>query len=108
MATITETSDDKFNSEVLESHIPVLVDFSAEWCVPCKQIKPLVQQIADEYDGKMRVVEINTDQNMQTTMQYGVMSIPTLILFKGGQAAERITGFQPKPKLLEKIKKHIV
>jgi len=108
MATIAETSDDKFNSEVLESHIPVLVDFSAEWCVPCKQIKPLVQQIADEYDGKMRVVEINTDQNMQTTMQYGVMSIPTLILFKGGQAAERITGFQPKPKLLEKIKKHIV
>lgn len=107
MATIAETSDDKFNSEVLESHIPVLVDFSAEWCAPCRQLKPIVQQIADEYDGKMRVVEINTDQNMQTTMQYGVMSIPTLILFKGGQAAERITGFQPKPKLLEKIKKHI-
>lgn len=107
MATIATVTDDKFKAEVLESHIPVLVDFSAEWCGPCKQLKPIVEQIASEYDGKMRVVELDIDHNVQTTMQYGVMGIPTLILFKGGEAVERITGYQQKPKLLEKIKKHL-
>ena len=107
MTMIAEVSDDKFKAEVLESHMPVLVDFSAEWCGPCKQLKPIVEQIASEYDGKMRVVELDIDHNVQTTMQYGVMGIPTLILFKGGEAVERITGYQQKHKLLEKIKKHL-
>lgn len=94
-------------SEVLGSTTPVLVDFWAEWCGPCKMVSPIVNQIADEYDGKLRVVKVNADANPDLLTQYGVMGIPTLLLMKDGEAVERIAGYQPKDKILSKLASHI-
>ena len=100
-------SQAEFQSEVLESETPVLVDFWAEWCGPCKMIAPIVDEIADEYAGKLRVAKMDADANGEVLMNYGVMSIPTLILFKGGEAVQRITGFTPKSKIVRKIETYI-
>jgi|SRR5580698_2500333 thioredoxin 1 len=94
--TVTDTN---FQSEVIESDIPVLVDFWASWCSPCKMIAPIVEELADEYEGKVKVAKVDVDANPVTPGMFGVMSIPTLMLFKGGKAEERIVGYQPKPKL---------
>ncbi|MEZ4666449.1 MAG: thioredoxin [Anaerolineae bacterium] len=94
-------------SEVLGSTTPVLVDFWAEWCSPCKMVAPIVNQIAEEYEGRLRVVKLDADANPDILTQYGVMGLPTLMLFKRGQVIERITGFQPKDKLLSKLANHI-
>lgn len=102
-----EVNKDVFQSEVLNSSTPVLVDFWAEWCGPCKMIAPIVDEIAEEYEGKLRVAKLDADANQEVIMQYGVMGIPTLILFKGGEAVERITGFKPKNKIVDKIVPHI-
>jgi thioredoxin 1 len=101
---VTETD---FQNEVLNSDLPVLVDFTAVWCQPCKMIEPIVKQLAQEWDGKVKVVKLDADQNPNVMMQYGVMSIPTLMLFKGGQIKERMTGFQPKEKLAAKVTPHV-
>ena len=100
------TSDAGFEAEVLESSTPVLVDFWAEWCGPCKMIAPIVDEIADEYEGKIKVAKLDADENPNTMQAFGVMGIPTLILFKDGQAIERITGFMPKANLLKKLEPH--
>ena len=84
-----------------------MVDFWAEWCGPCKMIAPIVDEIADEYEGKLRVAKVDADANQEILMNYGIMGIPTLILFKGGEAVERITGFKPKNKIVGKIESHI-
>lgn len=97
----------EFATEVLQSETPVLVDFWAEWCGPCKMIAPIVDEIAEEYEGKLRVAKLDADANQEVLMQYGIMGIPTLILFKGGEAVERITGFKPKAKIVGKIEPHI-
>jgi thioredoxin len=94
--TVTDTN---FQSEVIESDVPVLVDFWASWCSPCKMIAPIVEELAGEYDGKIKVAKVDVDANPVTPGMFGVMSIPTLMLFKGGKAEERIVGYQPKPKL---------
>ncbi len=100
-------TDATFQADVLQSSTPVLVDFWAEWCTPCKAIAPTVHDIAKEYEGKLKVGELDVDANVNTTMQYQVMGIPTLILFKDGQAVERITGLISKDRLIGKLKPHL-
>ncbi len=100
-------TDASFNQEVLQSDVPVLTDFWAVWCGPCKAIAPIVEQLATEYEGKLKVAKLDVDNNPQTPMQYGVMSIPTLILYKKGQPVERIVGYQSKDALLRRILPHL-
>ena len=105
-AIITGT-DANFDAEVLKSDLPVLVDFWASWCGPCLMIAPVVEELAGTYKGRLKVVKMNVDENGQTPQTYGVMAIPTLILYKGGQVMEKVVGFMPKAKLVELIAKHI-
>ncbi len=102
-----EATDANFSSEVLNSQQPVLVDFWAVWCGPCKLIAPIVDEIAKEYDGKLKVAKVDVDNNPMSGQSYGVRSIPTLLLFKNGQVVETLIGNMPKPKLLERIKPHL-
>ena len=103
MAKELEFTDATFEQDVIKSDVPVLVDFWAPWCGPCKMIAPIVSEIAGEYDGKLKVGKLNTDDNQQVAAQYGIMSIPTLMIFKGGEIRERIIGAQPKKAITEKI-----
>jgi thioredoxin 1 len=105
-AIITGT-DATFDAEVLKSDLPVLVDFWAPWCGPCRMVAPVVDEIAEAHKGKLKVVKMNVDENVQAPQTYGVMAIPTLILFKGGQLAEKVVGVLPKTKLTEMISKYI-
>jgi thioredoxin 1 len=107
MAKPIQVTDDTFEDVVLGAEIPTVVDFWAVWCGPCKMIAPVLEDIAEEYDAKLQVVKLDVDNNMETAMKYGVMSIPTLILFKDGKAAERVIGFLPKEKLLKKLEPHL-
>ena len=100
-------TDTNFQSEVLSSSEPVLVDFWAAWCGPCKMVAPIVEEIASEQQGKLKVVKVDVDENPQTASQYGVMSIPTLMVFKGGQAVERLVGYMPKAKLMQAVQPHL-
>ncbi len=102
-----EVNSGDFQSNVLDSEKPVLVDFWAEWCGPCKMIAPIVEELAKEYDGKMRVAKLDADANPDVLMRYGIMGIPTLILFKGGQPVERVTGFKPKAEIVKKLTPHL-
>jgi len=96
-------TDDRFEAEVLKSELPVLVDFWAEWCAPCHMIAPAVEELAKAYDGKMKFAKLDVDSNNKTALQFGVMSIPTLIIFKDGQEKERIVGAVPKGQLEKKV-----
>ncbi len=104
---ITIGTDANFEAEVLKSELPVLVDFWAPWCGPCQMIGPVVEEIAQAQTGKLKVVKMNVDDNGQTPQTYGIMAIPTLILFKGGQVKEKMVGVLPKAKLLDLISKNI-
>ncbi|NIA11643.1 MAG: thioredoxin, partial [Nitrospiraceae bacterium] len=97
-----------FKQEVLESKIPVIVDFWAEWCVPCKMIEPIVEEISKEYAGKIKVVRLNVDDNQNIAIQYGIMSIPTLNIFVNGKIEEQIIGAVPKRTILTKMQKFII
>ncbi len=99
MGAITDVTDSNFQAEVLESETPVLVDFWAPWCGPCRIVHPVLEQIAQERGDELRIVKLNVDDNQQTAMTYEILSIPTLILFKGGQVAKKVIGAYPKPKL---------
>ena len=107
MAEPINVTEDTFQTEVLDSPEPVLVDFSAVWCGPCKMIDPIVKQLAGEWEGKVKVVKIDADQNPNILTQYGVLGIPTLLFFKGGEIKERITGYMPKDKLVAKSSPHL-
>ncbi|MFP3855327.1 MAG: thioredoxin [Anaerolineales bacterium] len=107
MAALTELTDDSFESEVKGSDLPVLVDFGAEWCHPCKQLDPIVEKLAEEWEGKVKVFHLDIDENADSTMEYGVMGVPTLILFKDGEPQERMTGFVPREKIIEKLSPHL-
>lgn len=95
MAEIILTSDN-FKTEVLESEIPVLVDFWASWCGPCKMLGPVIAELAEEYAGKVKVGKVNVDEEEELAMEYGIQSIPTVLLFKGGEVVEQSLGFKPK------------
>lgn len=107
MAEPFHVTDASFESEVLDSSEPVLVDFWAEWCGPCKMIAPIVEELAREYAGKLKVAKLDADANPNTMQAYGIMGIPTLILFRNGQEVERIVGFMPKERLLQKLEPHL-
>lgn len=106
-ANTFEVTDETFQQEVLEAEKPVLVDFWAEWCAPCKMIAPIVEELSVEYADKLKVGKMDADLNMNTLMQYGIMGIPTLILFKDGKPVERVVGFQPKEALLARLERHL-
>ncbi|WAC08815.1 MAG: thioredoxin [Thermodesulfobacteriota bacterium] len=100
-------TDKNFTEEVINSQTPVLVDFWAEWCGPCKMIGPVVAEIAREFEGKIKVGKVNVDDNQATAAKFGIRGIPTLLFFKGGELVNQVVGVQPKSKLLELINKII-
>lgn len=106
MAELLHVNEDTFKNEVLDSSQPVLVDFSAVWCQPCKMLDPIVKQLAGEWDGKVKVVKIDADENPNLVMRFGVMGIPTLLFMKNGEIKERITGYMPKDKLIARFSPH--
>lgn len=98
-------TDETFEQEVLKAELPVLVDFWAPWCAPCQMVGPIVEELASEYEGKVKVCKLNVDEGHQTASRYGVMSIPTLIIFKGGEVVDQIIGAVPKQQLSAKLDK---
>ena len=100
---VIHTSDESFEADVLESEIPVLVDFYADWCAPCRRLAPVIDELAEEYDGDLRFVKVNVDDNASLAVQFGIQSIPTLIFFKGGREVTKTVGAPPKPRLVQEI-----
>ncbi len=107
MANVNSVTDQEFQASVLDSETPVLVDFWAEWCVPCHMVSPVVDEIGQDKGEALKVVKLNIDENPNATRTYGVMSIPSLILFKGGQEVARVIGAKPKDAILRDIEPHL-
>jgi thioredoxin 1 len=107
MANIGDVTDTEFQTSVLDSDTPVLVDFWAEWCVPCHMVSPVVEEIGQEKGGNLKVAKLNIDENPDAPRTYGVMSIPSLILFKGGQEVARVIGAKPKDAILRDLGAHL-
>ncbi|MGB0563096.1 MAG: thioredoxin [Spirulinaceae cyanobacterium] len=103
----TPVTDSTFKEEVIESDVPVLVDFWAPWCGPCRMVAPVVDEISQQYEGQVRVVKVNTDENPGVASQYGIRSIPTLMIFKGGQRVDMVVGAVPKTTLANTLEKYL-
>ncbi|MGF1541437.1 MAG: thioredoxin [Pleurocapsa sp.] len=107
MSSAAPVTDSSFTEQVLESEVPVLVDFWAPWCGPCRMVAPVVEEIAEQYEGQVKVVKLNTDENPQVASQYGIRSIPTLMIFKGGQRVDMVVGAVPKTTLANTLEKYL-
>jgi len=107
MSNAKEVNDTSFDQEVKQSAIPVLVDFWAPWCGPCRKIAPIIDEISEEYGGRLKVVKLNTDENVRTAQEYSISGIPSLLIFKNGEAVERLVGLMQKPTLTTSIEKYL-
>ena len=103
MNAVVEIDDKNFAAEVLRSGVPVLLDFSAEWCGPCKRLWPIVEALAEEYGARLKVAHLDVDKAQTTAVTYGILSVPTILFFKGGQVRDQLMGYVPREKLVEKI-----
>ena len=108
MAQLTEITDQTFENEVLKSDRPAIIDFWAEWCAPCRAISPIIGALAEQYEGQVKVVKMNIDENPNTPAKYGVRAIPTILAFKDGEVVEQLTGARPKAAFEEMVQKLIV
>ncbi len=107
MSSAEQVTDSTFKQEVLDSDVPVLVDFWAPWCGPCRMVAPVVDEISVQYEGQLKVVKVNTDENPNVASQYGIRSIPTLMIFKGGQRVDMVVGAVPKTTLANTLEKYL-
>ena len=105
MADLLQVTDGNFDEEIVKADLPAMVDFWAEWCGPCKMVGPTVEELAKEYEGKIKIAKMNVDENRETPAKFGIRNIPTLILFKDGEVAQTIVGAHPKSHLEEELKK---
>ncbi len=107
MSAAAQVTDSSFDQEVLHSDVPVLVDFWAPWCGPCRMVAPVVEEIANQFEGKIKVVKVNTDENPQVASKYGIRSIPTLMIFKDGEKVDMVVGAVPKSTLVTTLEKYL-
>lgn len=105
MSLVKDVNDDNFDAEVTRSEVPVLADFTAAWCGPCKKLAPLVEEIAGEYSGRLKVVKVDVDKARTVAAKFAVMSVPTLILFNGGKVKDQVTGLVPKRAIVDRVEK---